>query len=1598
MNKAHHIVLVAAALSLITAPNALQASFSPRPLRPVTLHGPPGRDPASAEKPLLASENSPSDTGQLHVAAAAGNVEQVKRLISENPDRINEKDSHGLTPLHEAARKGHAGVVEVLITAGADPNDITTDGNQTPLHLAATVCSEDVLRTLLEAGARFNVYNEDSKVSGTAIRVAIQEGRTEDIKCLADIFADINWHQRQSENEEYLYVNLNDNLLSNNSLSIAASNGHIEIVKILIEHGKTVLEEYNKMGSLRMAYSYARMLDYRDFNGNSALHAAAYNGYTEIARLLRQAGAYSMVENDNHKTPIDLAYEQGHKSLAQMLEQVPELLKASASGDVRTVKQLIDEEQSINVRHPRDGYTPLHQAAQEGSAEVVKLLIDAGANIYLRRNKGYSGNNAFDIAIEEGHTEVVKLFADTILPIVPSYLFDAASNGHTEIMKILIEAASNKYDQDHRFYLPTILNSIDYGILHKAVANGHIDIVRLLLRAGASTVAVSPSYGDYKLKTPIDLAHEQGHANLVQMLERAQILELFEAARAGHVHHVKALLAAGASTQARLGDYGGTALHDAAQEGHTAVVKLLIDAGSPINAQGQAGDTPLHAAALKGQVEAARVLIGSGANVNATNNGGSTPLKTIMVLDLAEQNEHGSLVELLQAAGGRRGRLNTTPATNLVFPQPTTLNNMTPLPMHKVYSIVPVAVVLSLMSTPSALQASPPPERSAGALLQKSDQRSNGDPISPLLVIENSPSETGELYVSAQARNLGSRNRKALHVAAAAGDVEWVKRLISENPDRINEKDSHGLTPLHEAARKGHADVVEVLIAAGADPNDPTTHGNQTPLHLAAGMSSAEVCKVLLEAGAELWPTDEEATTAIGVAIQEGHVEIVRLLAEANVRRLSRPIVNLSNLSLPLLNGLHQAASGNNTEIMEIMLANRRDWIKQHNNLFGAGHWEEEDILDRGDNANNNTALHRAAHNGSTEIARLLVRAGADITVQNRDNKTPATLADEQGHGSLARMLGHFPKLHEAVAAGDPEDVKQLMAEEQSTNMKHPRDGYTPLHEAARQGRPEVVQVLIDAGADIYLKDKNNRTVLDIALEEGHIEIAKILINADGIIYDTKPLLQSAVSNGQIEMVKVLTEYLIEDARKLGRSLYQDINYNIDNHDYYATIDETTPGRSLLHVAATNGYTEIARILMQAGAYVMAKNNNNKTPVDLADEKGHGNLAQMLEQVPALRAAAVAGDAEKVRQLLAADAPTDAQDSHGATVLYRVIETYLEPAHLDPFGSTEEDGFRPLHPATEGHMEVVRLLIQAGAKVDSVTRWGNMHRSLTLSNSNPLHVAALAGQPEIVGLLIESGQDINGYLDFRNHRDAHNALSLALRNNPNEEVAELLIQAGVDVNAPHQVGSGFRDTPLHTVAAMGEEITMSVNIAKALINAGANLNAKLGQPNTLALGVGRTPLHQAASVNHIAMVKLLLENGASVNVKDDFDNSPLHLAIHEGHGKLAKLLIESGAYIHSRNDNGNLPVQVAAFAGLPDVITLLIDAGSPINAQDQAGDTPLHDAAAQGHVEAAQVLVGAGADVNATNNAGETPLDLAEQGGHGSVAEVLKAAGGQQGG
>lgn len=136
---------------------------------------------------------------------------------------------------------------------------------------------------------------------------------------------------------------------------------------------------------------------------------------------------------------------------------------------------------------------------------------------------------------------------------------------------------------------------------------------------------------------------------------------------------------------------------------------------------------------------------------------------------------------------------------------------------------------------------------------------------------------------------------------------------------------------------------------------------------------------------------------------------------------------------------------------------------------------------------------------------------------------------------------------------------------------------------------------------------------------------------------------------------------------------------------------------------------------------------------------------------------------------------------------------------------------------------------------------------------------------------------------------------------------------------------------------------------------------------------GTTPLHYAAAFGSLESVKLLLESGAEVNVRNAFDATPLLLAATLP-DKVA-LLLAKGADPKIATKAGRTPLSVAAAS--PDAdesVRLLLKAGANVNDTDARGSTPLLEASAAGRGDIARLLVERGAQINVVDMRGATPL------------------------
>lgn len=324
----------------------------------------------------------------------------------------------------------------------------------------------------------------------------------------------------------------------------------------------------------------------------------------------------------------------------------------------------------------------------------------------------------------------------------------------------------------------------------------------------------------------------------------------------------------------------------------------------------------------------------------------------------------------------------------------------------------------------------------------------------------------------------------------------------------------------------------------------------------------------------------------------------------------------------------------------------------------------------------------------------------------------------------------------------------------------------------------------------------------------------------------------------------------------------------------------------------------------------------------------------------------------------------------------------------------------PLHiAARQGHVEIARALLQAGAAVDA----GDTDQSTALD------VAALFNQAEVLTLLLDHGADMN-------HRDNNGAYSLSFAmTRGNRECVDILLARGVDAENIELRGGV---TLLHAAARGG-----MLDLCQRFADGGADIDVRSDR--------GQTPLHWAASGNQPQVIDWLVENGASVLVKDNEGQSPLMIAcwreradavrqlltydgvdvdegscynwtplgaaIMRGDQEIVQLLLDHDPDVDARNRGGRTPLTMAVRSGNVDCVNALLAAGAcPAQVGDWFGRTPLHYAAAEGYGDIAQALLAHGACCDARDQQGNTALALAQRHGHTGVVTCVAAAAGQR--
>ncbi|QYS99418.1 ANK_REP_REGION domain-containing protein [Trichoderma simmonsii] len=611
-----------------------------------------------------------------------------------------------------------------------------------------------------------------------------------------------------------------------------------------------------------------------------------------------------------------------------------------------------------------------------------------------------------------------------------------------------------------------------------------------------------------------------------------------------------------------------------------------------------------------------------------------------------------------------------------------------------------------------------------------------------------------------------------LHRAALDNNLEAFTALrnLSEN---ISEANDEGMTPLHMAAAGGSTSIIshllgkctiehELINIKASSLLDEPDNKQRTPLIMAASMGHEEATKLLLQSGANISTQDDTGKTVLHygalkylIAVEDFISSDLLSVLDKDGRTALHIAASSGNSSLTsktvdVLKKESRFEEAGKLEIVLYLLTERYvhpsiGWEGRLPICQAAvgGHLEivrtllrDEGTIKQADR-DKKMALHHACDSGMHEVAELLLLNHANVEAKDWDGETPLHKAARKGRINVINLLLEFKAnihsrsskeetpLHMAVT--HPEAVKSLLKAGADPNPVN-KERRTPLHCAVLQESWQSAVCLHQNAADPYKIDSEKQLPLSYAIAKDHLATVKEFVKDHEASLDLLAIMSEAIKYAaftvfeyfmslvhttannfhESQKARLLHEAAVGGSREILDLLLQSgIDANLRQN-----------GSSALHLAAQNGYEEYVQKLINFGAKVDARDDENRTPLHLA--------AQQNED-------------ETVKILLGAGSEINAQDDDSITPIYlasefgahRVLQVFFE-YNPDMNIATLSQGWTPLHASIDGgHRRATRLLLGAGADPNMVAHDG----------WTPLHLAAFEKNAGAVKILLGHGAD-----------------------------------------------------------------------------------------------------------------------------------------------------------------------------------------------------------------------------------------------------------------
>ncbi|MCK5563622.1 MAG: ankyrin repeat domain-containing protein [Planctomycetes bacterium] len=958
-----------------------------------------------------------------------GILTELINLLIENGADVNHRTINGQTPLHNAAENSIAEMVQILLEAGADPTlkdlngeiaqdviaydpqkkrDVFYKYKKDVTVLEAIVNSQfEILEKLIKDGKDIDAVDKDNE-SATGLIIAAKDGDIEKTKKLLELGANIN-----AQDED-----------GNTALLYAARDGDNDMLRLLMDSGADV-KITNRQGYNALGFAV-----YRDRFRTIQIITDYYPDLEEANPSTKSPVVVSEKEQlgeESVRVKTRPSEEEAKAMMIQdMVKQIDKPLhKAVLTGDIDGVKRLANKDTVNELDNMNTA--PLMYTTLSGNAEIIKLLLDSGADVNIQ---GQGGVTALHGSIFNGQKDVVKL------------LLDAGADPSLEVMGGMnVLAAAEMSEQDEIAQMikdkyPDLTADIEK---YKAAVEQQMKEFELEMQ----------KHGEEFEKQVADMEVEQDaffKQMIAERLAEPSGSKFHIAVIKGDVEKVKAMIDKGSDVNG-LDEEGRGALDYAVEMGDLKMLKLLIENGADINKINQdkgrfdsgivtdqghepgkkAGFGVLHyAACLENEnIEITKYLISKGADLNVKNIELGLP-----PIVIALYNSNHETAKVLVEAGAEL--------------------NYKPMYSDSKENIIHYAARRGRVDQIKMLLE-------LGIDIETKDEEGNtpllstGKPDMLVFLIEqgadiNAVNNDGNnaLYkASIEITRIlteygleGNQGEQDI-TAYFDNDIESIKLLASQGVD-FTVQNEKGWTLLHAAVKRDSPEIAKFAIEQGVDPDLPSEDRGPA-LNMAISFRHYEVAEIILEAGADVNVKNKNGYTPLNEIVhpnvkRDEPTEIIKLLVEngADVNseeRWGRTV-------------FHSAVLRGWVDVVSYFLDNGADTNVTIPHL------------------QNSTPLHGAVQGGDLEMVKVLLDHGVDIEVRDKTGKTP---------------------IYEAVQKGNVEMLNLLIERKADLNVVTNKGGNSVMHIAVQRRKIESVKVLLKAGVAYDIPNKSGRTALKMA-------------------------------------------------------------------------------------------------------------------------------------------------------------------------------------------------------------------------------------------------------------------------------------------------------------------------------------------------------------------------------------------------------------------------------------------------------------------------------------------------------------------------------------